>query len=109
MAKAIDFSKVPVEYRFGEPQEMDIRHAVGNAINQGTSDIGVMDFARKVYYSEEPVEIPVGYANDILGGITSSKTMLAAAKVAATKLIKDALALTPAVSSEEKEVKPVNN
>lgn len=108
MTKTVDFSKVPVEYRFGEPEEMDIRHTVGNAINQGTSDIGVMDFARKVYYSEEPVEIPVEYVNDVLSGITGSKTMLAAAKVAAVKLVKETLGPIPAVSPEEKEVKPNN-
>ena len=33
MTKAIDFSKIPVELRFGEMTETDMRHSLGNAIN----------------------------------------------------------------------------
>ena len=65
MAKVIDFKNVPVELRIGEPEPTDVRRSVGNAINRNTSDIGLADFARKVFYSEEPVEIPTEYIVEI--------------------------------------------
>ena len=37
----VDFTKAKVEVTFGEYKEMDIAKAVGNAIHQNTSDIGV--------------------------------------------------------------------
>ena len=55
MTKTIDFSKIPVELRFGEMIETDMRRSLGNAINRNTSDIGLADFARKIFYSAEPV------------------------------------------------------
>lgn len=100
MAKTVDFSKVPVEYRIGEPEAIDIRHAVGNAINQHTHDIGVMEFARTVYYSDQPIEIPAEYVNAVIRGIMESETVLAAAKVAAVNLIRDSLGHVPAEPAE---------
>ncbi len=102
MTKAIDFSKIPVELRFGEMTETDMRHSLGNAINRNTSDIGLADFARKIFYAEEPVEIPVAYTEEIARIVTRDEYLLAPAKTAVLGLIREAMAVTPAVPAEDK-------
>lgn len=99
--KAIDFSKIPVELRFGEMTETDMRRSVGNAINRNTSDIGLADFARKIFYSEEPVEIPAAYAEEITRIVTRDEYLLAPGKVAVLGLIQEAMGATPAVPAED--------
>lgn len=95
--KAIDFSKIPVELRFGEVTETDMRRSVGNAINRNTSDIGLADFARKIFYSEEPVEIPAAYAEEITRIVTRDEYLLAPAKVSVLGLIREVAATPPAI------------
>ncbi len=101
MTKAIDFSKIPVELRFGEVTETDMRRSLGNAINRNTSDIGLADFARKIFYSEEPVEIPAAYTEDITRIVTRDEYLLAPAKVAVLGLIREAVATPPAILAED--------
>lgn len=101
MTKAIDFSKIPVELRFGEVTETDMRRSLGNAINRNTSDIGLADFARKIFYSEEPVEIPAAYTEDITRIVTRNEYLLAPAKVAVLGLIREAVATPPAILAED--------
>lgn len=90
MTETIDFSKVPVEIRIGEAEATDVRRSVGNAINRNTSDIGLADFARKIFYSEEPVEIPAEYTGEIIRIITHDEYLLAPAKIAVLGLIQKA-------------------
>lgn len=85
--KKIDFSKVPVEYRIGEPEATDVRRTLGNTINQNTSDIALADLARKIYYSEEPVEIPGEYVGIVADIVSAAPNLLASAKVAILALI----------------------
>lgn len=99
MTKAIDFSKIPVELRFGEVTETDMRRSVGNAINRNTSDIGLADFARKIFYSTEPVEVPAEYAGEISRIVTRDEYLLAPAKVAVLSLIGEVM--PPAVPAED--------
>lgn len=101
MTKAIDFSKIPVELRFGEMTETDMRRSVGNAINRNTSDIGLADFARKIFYSEEPVKIPSEYAEEIIRIVTRDEYLLAPAKVAVLHLIREARAAVPVIPAED--------
>lgn len=101
MTKAIDFSKIPVELRFGEMTETDMRRSVGNAINRNTSDIGLADFARKIFYSEEPVEIPAAYAEEVTRIVTRDEYLLAPAKVAVLGLIQEAMGATPAIPADD--------
>lgn len=101
MTKTIDFSKIPVELRFGEMTETDMRRSVGNAINRNTSDIGLADFARKIFYSEEPVEIPAAYAEEVTRIVTRDEYLLAPAKVAVLDLIREAVATPPAIPAED--------
>lgn len=89
MTKAIDFSKVPVEIRIGEPTPTDVRRSVGNAINRNTSDIALGDFARKIFYSEEPVEVPAEYITEISQIVTRDEYLLAAAKTAVLRLLQE--------------------
>ncbi|WP_418549424.1 hypothetical protein [Parabacteroides goldsteinii] len=102
MTKAIDFKNVPVEIRIGEAEPTDVRRSVGNAINRNTSDIGLADFARKIFYAEAPVEIPAEYVREITGIVTRDEYLLAPAKVAVLGLIREAMAVTPAVPAEDK-------
>lgn len=102
MTKAIDFSKIPVELRFGEMAETDMRHSLGNAINRNTSDIGLADFARKIFYAEEPVEIPAAYAEEITRIVTRDEYLLAPAKTAVLALIRETMVTPPTVPGEEK-------
>ena len=101
MTKAIDFSKVPVEIRIGEAEATDVRRPVGNAINRNTSDIGLADFARKIFYSEEPVEIPSEYAEEIIRIVTRDEYLLAPAKVAVLDLIRETLTAVPVIPAED--------
>lgn len=58
----VDFSKVSVQLTFeGDPKELDFRKPLGNAIRQASGDIALDDFARKVYFSEDAVEVPEEY------------------------------------------------
>lgn len=62
-----DFSKLSVQMGFeGEPEVMDLRKELGNAIRRNTSDIGLDETARAIYFSDGAVDIPDGQADDIL-------------------------------------------
>ena len=50
--KQVDFGKVKVQLTFeGNPVEFNMRKVIGNMIRQNTNDIGLDEFARKVYFS----------------------------------------------------------
>ena len=58
----VDFGKVSVQMTFeGKPEEVDYRHSLGNAMRQASGDIALDEFARKVYFSEGEVEVPLNY------------------------------------------------
>lgn len=58
----VDFGKVSVQLSFeGEPEIMDVRKGLGNAIRAATGDIAMNDFAREIYYSEGAIEVPEEY------------------------------------------------
>lgn len=64
---SVDFGKVSVQMTFeGDPEVMDFRKSMGNAIRQSSGDIALDDFARSVYFSDGPVEVPEDYAPFIL-------------------------------------------
>lgn len=90
---------MPVEVKFGEPEVMDVRHTVGNTINRSTSEIGLADLARQIYYDDDPVEIPEVYLPVIIAIITDADNILGAGK----KAIIGALTPAPAESAEELE------
>lgn len=104
--KAIDFSTVPVELRIDEPEPVDMRRSLGNTINRNTADIGLSDFARKIYYSEAPVEIPEEYIQPIINIVTHVDNLLAPAKKAVIRLIDESTRATPENAVTQNEVKP---
>lgn len=62
-----DFSKVSVQLTFeGAPKLLDMRKPLGNAIRAAAGDIALDEFARRVYFSEGPVEVPAEYVPFIL-------------------------------------------
>lgn len=84
--KAIDFSKVKVQLTFeGQPVQMDMRKIVGNMIHQHTNDIGLDEFAKKLYFSEVAIEVPDEYVHPILQ-IAKSELVVPAQK-ALTELL----------------------
>lgn len=74
--KKVDFGKVKVQLTFeGDPVEFNMRKIIGNMIRQNTNDIGLDEFAKKVYFSDGPVEIPDEYIRPILNIVKSSMTV----------------------------------
>ena len=62
-----DFGKVSVQLTFeGEPKVLDMRKPLGNAIRAAAGDIALDEFARRVYFSDGPVEVPAEYVPFIL-------------------------------------------
>ena len=57
-----NFKKTNVEVKFGEFQELDIATQLGNYIHSNTTDIGLDDVARKIYYSEGEIDISEEHA-----------------------------------------------
>jgi len=56
----VDFRKLSVQTTFeGKPHVIDFRHQLGNSIRNNTNDIGVDDLARKIYFTDGSVDIPV--------------------------------------------------
>ncbi len=86
--KKIDFSKVMVEFKFGEPEPTDIRQMLGNNINQRTGDIALADLARKIYYSDGPVEVPDEFVEPITA-IVHNSGWIAPAKTAIITLLSE--------------------
>ena len=84
----VDFTKAKVEVTFGEYKEMDNAKAVGNAIHQNTSDIGVDETARNIYHSEGELEIPDEQISAIIYALSNASTILVSAKKAALNLLK---------------------
>lgn len=108
MAKVINFKNVPVELRIGEAEPTDMRRSVGNAINRNTSDIALADFARKIFYSTEPIEIPVEFIPEITRIVTRDEYLLAPAKTAVLGLIQETMGATPIAPVEDNtNIKPL--
>lgn len=82
----VDFKKIMVEINFeGDLVEVDTRKELANALYQTTSDIGLADFAREIYYSEEAIEVPEEYIKPILN-ISASRFIVPVQKALSDKL-----------------------
>lgn len=65
--KKINFKTLRIQLTFeGEPVSMDVRKIVGNVIRQNTSDIGLDELARKIYFSDGEMDIPDEYVEPLL-------------------------------------------
>lgn len=83
----VSFEKLIIEVNFeGETMAIDVRHQLGNAIYQTTSDIGFADFAREIYYSEGEIEVPEEYIDPILS--VSAQRFVVPVQKALNKLLK---------------------
>ncbi|MCF2583382.1 hypothetical protein [Bacteroides caecigallinarum] len=82
----VDFKKIMVEINFeGDLVEVDTRKELANALYQTTSDIGLADFAREIYYSDGEVEVPEEYIEPILN-ISASRFIVPVQKALSDKL-----------------------
>lgn len=62
----IDFSKLTVQMAFEGPTEtFDLRKDIGNCIRRNTSDIGLDELAKTIYFSDGPVDIPSEYESQL--------------------------------------------
>lgn len=65
--KKVNFKEMSIQLTFeGQPAVLDVRKTVGNTIRQNTADIGLDELARKIYFSEDEVEIPDEYIQAII-------------------------------------------
>jgi hypothetical protein len=63
----VNFNELNVEISFGEFQKIDISKELANYIHANTSDIGVDDTARAIYYNEDGyIDIPSEHASIII-------------------------------------------
>lgn len=70
-----NFKKIQAEVSFGEFKEMDVAKDLGNFIHSNTTDIGLDDVAREIYYSEGEVEISTEHANAIKAMVVSKECL----------------------------------
>lgn len=75
----VNFKKLRVEVSFGDFKELDVAEAVGNFIHSVTSDIGLDDIAREIYYSTGEIELSEKHANLIICLIEDDRCSLIAA------------------------------
>ena len=85
----INFSELETEFKFGEFTKINASKSIANAIHTSTSDIGLDDVARKIYYSEGEIEIPAEYVEAIVAILQDPRcNLLASVKVAAIKALR---------------------
>ena len=83
----VDLRKLSVQTTFeGKPHVIDFRHQLGNSIRNNTNDIGVDDLARKIYFTDGEVDIPVDLVNFILEVVKSGYTV--PVQIAMTNILK---------------------
>lgn len=68
-----NFKKIQAEVNFGEFKEVDLAKALANFIHNNTTDIGLDDVAREIYYSEGEVEISIEHASAIKAMVGSKE------------------------------------
>jgi len=60
----------------GEPVKIDVRKDIGNFIYQNSRDLGALELARKIYFSDGEVEIPQREIDALKSLIEESKITL---------------------------------
>ena len=68
-----NFKKIQAEINFGEFKEVDLAKELANFIHNNTTDIGLDDVAREIYYSEGEVEISTEHTNAIKAMVGSKE------------------------------------
>lgn len=74
-----NFKELNVEVRFGEFEPMDVTKVLGNYLHANTSDIGLDDVARAIYYSDGEIEIVEDMAQAIVTMVKQNRCPLVAA------------------------------
>ena len=68
----VNFKQIKVEASFGEFVPIDMTKDLGNYIHAHTTDIGIDDTARIIYYSDGEVEISEEHAAAIVSMMEQS-------------------------------------
>lgn len=75
--KKVNFKEFAVQMEIeGDPIKMDIRKDIGNFIYQTSPELGALDLARKIYYSEGEIEISLSEVSLITALIEKSHMTL---------------------------------
>ncbi|WFE84973.1 hypothetical protein [Parabacteroides chongii] len=90
--KKVNFKELSVEIGIDEFQKQDFRKEIGNALHRASESIPMSDLARKIFYSEDAIEI----------SDEDFKTMLALLRTAYKKFIVDAVARSGEESTDIK-------
>lgn len=86
-ATVYDFTKVKIEEAFDVFKDVNVSKALGNAIHQGTGDLGLDEIARTIY-KEGKVAIPDVYIPVIVSILQDpGSNMIIAAKVAVIEML----------------------
>jgi len=75
--KKVNFKQLEVQLELeGEKVEMDVRKDIGNFIYQNSRDLGALELARKIYFSDGEVEMTRQETAALTGLIEESKITL---------------------------------
>ena len=74
----LNFKKLEVEVMFDEFRTLDVTKELGNYIHSNTSDIGLDDVAREIYYSDSEVNVPDEYVPAIKSMVEDKRCPLVA-------------------------------
>lgn len=68
----IDFTKLTVEVSYeGETKEVNVAKEFANCVKMSTTDIGLEEFCKEIYFSKEAVEIPEEYRRPLINYLNS--------------------------------------
>nr|DAU37098.1 MAG TPA: hypothetical protein [Caudoviricetes sp.] len=84
----IDFTKLSVETSYDKFENIDVTKNLANLIHRCTTDYGLDDWGRELYYSDGEIEVPEKYIPAVLQFVDGS-TFLACVKVAIKKVLTD--------------------
>ena len=88
-ATVYDFTKVKIEELFDVFKDVNVSKAIGNAIHQGTGDLGLDEIARTIY-KEGKAAIPDVYIPVIVSILQDPGSyVVMAAKVAVIEMLTD--------------------
>lgn len=79
--KQVNFKELNVEFEIDKFQQMDMRKDIGNSIHRQAVTIPMSDLARKIYHSEEPVEMDEENYNMMISVLERSFALLISAAV----------------------------
>jgi len=77
MEKKVNFKELTVQMELeGEPVKLDVRKDIGNFIYQNSRDLGALELARRIYFSEGDMEMSQAETETLASLVQESKITL---------------------------------